>query len=68
MGVDALALDGGVVVDDQHEVGGDVDIELAAPEVVLLGKFKRLDGVLGIAGFFTVPVATVGGDCDLGRA
>ena len=64
MSVDTLALDIPVVMDDNHQVRGDVDIEFAAPQIVFLGHLQRLDGILGESSLFAVPIAPVGGYGD----
>ena len=60
--VDAFAVDMGVVKDEQHAVGGHVDIEFAAPETGFLRAFERCERVAGVAAGFAVPVAAVGYD------
>ena len=62
MGVDTLSIDVGVVMYHQDEVGSDVYIELASPEMVLLCHFEGFDGILGEACFLAVPVTPV--SCD----
>lgn len=64
---DADSVDVRIVVNQHDEVGGDVHIELAAPQSVLLCQLKRLDGVFGIAGFLAVPESPVRRHSDLLR-
>ena len=59
-GVDAGSVDKIVVEHKHYVVGGNMDVEFAAPESMCLGFFKGSDRVLGKAGGLAVPEAPVG--------
>ena len=65
---DAHPVDVRIVMHEHNEVGSDVNIELAAPQPVLLRQFKRFDGVLGVPGLLAVPKSSVRRHRDLLRS
>lgn len=63
--MDAEAVEHDVVVDQHLVVGGDVYVELAAPELIELCLAQRSNGILHETGLFAVPETSVGCDGDL---
>ena len=61
-GSDVQAVKVRVMVDHNHIVGGYVNVELAAPEAVVLGRLQGCDGILGLGGILALPKAPVGAD------